>query len=97
MKPLPAWGGCPLLVQETVSVAKMVKACAPDPPIHASTQMAVHNLAGVLEAQALGCQRVVLARELSKEEIRYINEHTDVETEIFVHGRCACASPASAT
>ncbi len=81
-----------LLVQD-LGVAKMVKACAPDLPIHASTQMAVHNLAGVLEAQALGCQRVVLARELSKEEIRYINEHTDVETEIFVHGAlCMCVS-----
>ena len=65
----------------------------PDLPIHASTQMSVHNLQGVLKLQELGFKRVVLARELSAEEIAYICEHSNVEIECFVHGAlCICYS-----
>ena len=58
----------------------------PDLDIHASTQMSVHNLQGVLKLQELGFKRVVLARELSAEEIQYICEHSNIEIECFVHG-----------
>lgn len=58
----------------------------PDLSVHASTQMSVHNLEGVLELQKLGFQRVVLSRELSMEEIEYIRNNCDVELEVFVHG-----------
>ncbi len=58
----------------------------PDLPIHASTQMTIHNLEGALEAEKLGFKRVVLARELSLEEIEYICSHTNVEIETFIHG-----------
>lgn len=44
----------------------------PDLPIHASTQMSIHNLEGVLKLQNLGFKRVVLARELPINEIQYI-------------------------
>ena len=65
----------------------------PDLPIHASTQMSVHNLQGVLKLQELGFKRVVLARELTAEEIAYICEHSNVEIECFVHGAlCICYS-----
>lgn len=65
----------------------------PDLPIHASTQMSVHNLQGVLKLQALGFKRVVLARELSAEEIAYICRHSDIEIECFIHGAlCICYS-----
>lgn len=57
-----------------------------DLPIHASTQMSVHNLEGVLELQELGFKRVVLSRELSIDEIEYIRSHCEIEVEIFVHG-----------
>ncbi len=57
-----------------------------DLPIHASTQMTIHNLEGVLAAEKLGFQRVVLSRELSLEEISYICAHTNIEIETFIHG-----------
>ena len=66
---------------------------APDVPIHASTQMSIHSLEGVMEAAALGCSRVVLARELPAEEIAHICKKSPVEIEVFVHGAlCMCYS-----
>ena len=58
----------------------------PDLPIHASTQMTIHNLEGVLKLQNLGFKRVVLARELSLDEINYISKNSNIELEVFVHG-----------
>ncbi len=57
-----------------------------DLPIHGSTQMTVHNLNGALELQELGFQRVILARELSINEIDYICKNTKIEIECFAHG-----------
>lgn len=65
----------------------------PDLPVHASTQMSVHNLSGAEAAFALGAERVVLARELSEENIRYVTERAKAEIEVFVHGAmCVCHS-----
>ena len=58
----------------------------PDLPIHASTQITVHNLNGALELESLGFKRVVLARELSINEIEYICKNTNIEIETFIHG-----------
>lgn len=58
----------------------------PNLPIHASTQMSIHNLGGALEAQKLGFKRVVLSRELSISEIEYICSNCDLEIESFIHG-----------
>ena len=55
-------------------------------PIHASTQMGAYSLADVRYFQSLGIQRIVLARELTLEEIRYIRANTDAELEVFVYG-----------
>lgn len=57
-----------------------------DVPLHASTQATVNTLEGVRAMQELGFKRVVLARELSRENIAYITARADVQTEIFVHG-----------
>ncbi len=60
---------------------------------HASTQMSVHNTAGADEAYKLGCSRVVLARELSYENIKEVTEKSLAETEVFLHGAlCVCHS-----
>ena len=53
---------------------------------HASTQLTVHNLSGALAAKELGFDRVVLSRELSFKEIKYISENCGIETEMFIHG-----------
>lgn len=58
----------------------------PEIPLHASTQMTVHNLAGVKALEKQGFSRVVLSRELSISEIKYIKENTDCELEVFIHG-----------
>jgi putative protease len=87
-----AAGGDAILVQD-MGVLQMVRQVAPDMPIHASTQMAVHNLAGVQKAASLGITRVVLARELSREQIAAICRKSPIELEVFVHGAlCMCHS-----
>lgn len=54
--------------------------------LHASTLTTINNSAGVQQMARLGAQRVVLARELTLEEITQITRKTEVEIEIFVHG-----------
>ena len=81
-----------IIVQDLGLGLKLIKDF-PDLPIHASTQMSVHNLQGVLELEKLGFKRVVLARELSAEEIEYICQNSNVEIECFIHGAlCICYS-----
>ena len=74
-----------IIVQDLGLAIDLIKSF-PDLPIHASTQMTVHNLNGALELQKLGFKRVVLARELSINEIEYICKNTDIEIETFIHG-----------
>jgi len=85
-------GADAVLVQD-LGIARVLRSTCPDLPLHASTQMSVHNLAGVHAAAELGMKRVVLARELSREEIRFIAAHSPIEIEVFVHGAlCFCYS-----
>ena len=85
-------GADALLVQD-LGLVRALRAALPDMPLHASTQMSIHDLAGVEAAAALGLTRAVLARELSIDQIRYITAHASIETEIFVHGAlCFCHS-----
>lgn len=74
-----------LLVAD-LGVFMMAKEVAPQLPLHISTQANNTNWRTVCEWQKLGAQRVVLARELSLQEIGEIRQHTDVELEMFVHG-----------
>lgn len=78
--------GVDALIVQDWGVAAAVKALAPSMPLHASTQMAIHSPAGVRTAEELGFSRVVLARELSREEIAAIRASTSLELEVFVHG-----------
>ncbi len=74
------------VIVQDLGVARLVKRCFPSLALHASTQMAVHNLAGALALKKQGFERVVLARELSLNEILYIKEKAGVEIEVFIHG-----------
>lgn len=78
--------GIDAIIVQDLGLAKMLIKNFPDLPIHASTQMSIHNLQGVLELQELGFSRVVLSRELSIEEIEYICENSNIEIECFIHG-----------
>ncbi|MFW5986915.1 MAG: DUF3656 domain-containing U32 family peptidase [Methanohalophilus sp.] len=58
----------------------------PQLPVHASTQMTVHNTESVKLLERYGVKRVVLSREMSLEEIAALNDNTNMEIEVFVHG-----------
>lgn len=74
-----------IIVQDFGLAMQLIK-LFPDLPIHASTQMTVHNLNGALELQSLGFKRIVLSRELSTDEIEHICKNTNIEIECFAHG-----------
>ncbi len=79
--------GVDALIVADFGVASLIKEHYPDLEIHASTQASVHNLDGaMLLHNTLGFSRVVLARELDYESIKYISQNAECETEIFVHG-----------
>ena len=80
-------------IVQDLGVVQLCRQIAPGVPIHGSTQMTVHSLPGVLLCAAMGIKRVVLSRELSREEIRYICANSPIEIEVFVHGAlCMCYS-----
>ncbi len=85
--------GIDAIIVQDLGLATLLKKELPLLPLHASTQMTIHNLDGALALQNLGFERVVLSRELSMEEIAYISEHCSIETEAFIHGAlCVCYS-----
>ncbi len=70
-----------------LGLASLIKEKYPQIEIHASTQCTVHNLDGAnFLARELGFSRIVLARELDRENIKYISQNAKAETEMFVHG-----------
>ena len=80
-------------IVQDLGVVQLCRQIAPHIAIHGSTQMTVHSLPGVQLCAAMGLTRVVLSRELSREEIRYICTHSPIEIEVFAHGAlCMCYS-----
>ena len=74
------------VIVQDLGVARRIRQLSPAMPIHGSTQMTVHNLAGVLELEQLGFSRVVLSRELSQKDMDAILKGCMAEIEVFVHG-----------
>lgn len=80
-----------VLVQD-LGVLRMARRCFPDLPIHASTQMAIHNATGVRFCRNQGMTRAVLARECSAAEIALAAKE-GIEIEVFGHGaQCVAVS-----
>ena len=79
------YGADGIIIQD-MGLIRVIKEAVPDIPLHASTQMSVHNLAGVQACAEMGLTRAVLARELTYEQIAFITKHAPIETEVFVHG-----------
>ena len=85
-------GADAVLVQD-LGAARIVRETVPELPMHASTQMTVHNLDGVRALEALGFSRVVLSREVTLEAVRHICTQAKAEIEVFIHGAlCVCYS-----
>lgn len=78
--------GIDACIVQDVGVANIIRSVIPDMPLHASTQMTVHTLEGALWAKEQGFCRVVVSRELSREEIKCIIIGSGMEVEQFVHG-----------
>lgn len=88
-----AEAGADGVIVQDPGAAKVIHEAAPSLRLHASTQMTVTSPAGAEFAKKHGFSRVVLARELSRDEIAEIIAKVDIETEIFVHGAlCVCTS-----
>ena len=88
-----ASAGVDAFIVQDLGVVQLCRQIAPGVAIHGSTQITIHSLAGVLFCAAMGMSRVVLSRELSREDIRYICENSPIEIEVFGHGAlCMCYS-----
>lgn len=78
--------GVDALIVQDMGVAAIAQALCPTMPLHGSTQMSVHTAQGVKLLEELGFSRVVLAREMSRDEIAEAIKGRGIETEVFVHG-----------
>ena len=88
-----ACAGVDAFIVQDLGIIELCRQIAPSVAIHGSTQLTVHSLPGVLLCAAWGMSRVVLSRELSREEIRYICANSPIEIEVFGHGAlCMCYS-----
>lgn len=74
------------IIISDLGVYRIARQVAPDLPLHISTQANNTNWSAVLCWQELGARRVVLAREISLEDIRVIRQKVNIELEAFVHG-----------
>ncbi|APG28252.1 peptidase U32 [Syntrophotalea acetylenivorans] len=81
------------VILQDLAVWRLIRKHFPGLRLHASTQMTIHNSAGVRMLERMGFSRAVLARELTLEEIAVIRRNTSMELEHFVHGAlCFCFS-----
>lgn len=78
--------GVDALIVQDIGLLKALRQCMPDFKLNASTQMTIHNLKGVKAAERAGFSRVVLSRELSRNEIGDICSEAKAEIEVFAHG-----------
>ena len=85
--------GVDAFIVQDLAVARLCSQIAPHIPLHGSTQMSIHSLPGVLFCAGMGMKRVVLSRELARDEILYITQNSPIEIEVFAHGAlCMCYS-----
>ena len=78
--------GADAVIVQDIGILKLLRGHIPNLPVHASTQMTIHNTEGVKFLQEMGVKRVVLAREMSLDEIKRIKSETCIEIETFIHG-----------
>ncbi|HOA68355.1 MAG TPA: DUF3656 domain-containing protein [Methanosarcina thermophila] len=78
--------GTDAVIIQDLGLISLARKYLPDLPLHASTQMTLHNSEGIEFVKKLGIERTVLSRESSLEEIKRIKEKTGAEIEVFIHG-----------
>ena len=83
--------GADAVIVQDLGLVRLVHRLAPELPIHGSTQMTLTEPRGIEFVRRLGVERVILARELSLDDIRLIATRTDMPLEVFVHGALCIA------
>lgn len=78
--------GVDAFIVQDLGIANLIKEIVPDAVLHASTQMSVQTLEGINHLHCLGFSRVVIPRELTKNEIKILCENSPIELEMFIHG-----------
>ena len=86
-----AEAGVDAVIVQDLGLVRLIRELAPTLPVHASTQMTLTEPRGIAFVRNLGVERVVLARELSLDEIRKVTAGTDAPVEVFVHGALCVA------
>jgi putative protease len=83
--------GVDAVIVQDLGLVRLIRAMAPTLPVHASTQMTLTEPRGIEFVRRLGVERVVLARELSLDDIRKVTANTSTPVEVFVHGALCVA------
>ncbi|WP_240907113.1 U32 family peptidase [Paludisphaera rhizosphaerae] len=83
--------GVDAVIVQDLGLTRLIRAVAPNLEIHGSTQMSITSEEGVRLAAELGCSRVILARELSLDEVRRVRAESTIPVEVFVHGALCVA------
>ena len=83
--------GVDALIVQDLGLAHMAREYFPELKLHASTQMAIHNVAGIKTAARLGFSRVIMERQLDIEEMAAAAAESPLELEVFVHGALCCS------
>lgn len=85
--------GADALIVADLGAATLLRKHIPDLELHASTQLSGHNLSAAKRLSEAGFSRMVLAREMCREDIKSFCQHSPIESEVFVHGAlCVCHS-----
>ena len=86
-----AAAGVDAVIVQDLGLVRLIRRLAPTLPVHGSTQMTLTEPRGIAFVRRLGVERVVLARELSLDDIRKVTAATDTPVEVFVHGALCVA------
>ncbi|NJD51730.1 MAG: U32 family peptidase [Candidatus Methanoperedens sp.] len=78
--------GADAVIVQDIGILRLLREQLPALPVHASTQMTIHNIEGAKFLQEMGVKRIVLAREMSLDEISRIKSQSSIEIETFIHG-----------
>lgn len=79
------------VIVQDLGVVRLLREYFPQLGIHASTQMGIHNSAGLAMAQRLGVSRVIVERQVTLDELALIAPKSPVDLEMFVHGALCCS------
>ncbi len=83
--------GIDAIIVQDPGIAWMIRTLFPNMTIHGSTQMGIHNSAGIETAAAIGLSRVILERQVTLTELEVIVKKSSLEVEVFAHG-ALCSS-----